>query len=260
MRALDFFDKAAGLYRGEEPFVVVTQVQQRGEAPSDPGSKAIIQSSGLVWGTVGGGKIEARAIQFAKEILTEKQSEPLIRVWNLQTDIGMTCGGEVTFLFEVFSPRTWNIAVFGAGHIAQELVRTLLPLQCRLWCTDSRSEWIEKLPQAENLDRLVTSEPVNRISALPQGTFFVVMTQGHATDVPILDAIFRLHSNSPYIGVIGSDLKAGKIRRELKARGIEDSLLERLRCPMGLKIGNNQPVEIAISITSELLQVRDQTT
>ena len=43
--------------------------------------------------------------------------------WNLQRDVGMTCGGAVQLLLECYNLRRWHIVVFGAGHVAQALTR-----------------------------------------------------------------------------------------------------------------------------------------
>lgn len=254
----EIFERLGELAKGDDPHVLVTLVSARGHAPSDPGAKAIVLREGLCLGTIGGGKVEARAILKATELIEEENHGPCLMTWNLQTDIGMTCGGEVTFLFETFRPRRWEIAVFGAGHVSQALVRALLPLDCRVTCVDARAEWIAKLPTDPKLTALALPAPAEYVGKLSPKTHFVVMTQGHATDVPILHAIFTGFPEAPYIGVIGSSLKATKIRSELSTRGISAGLLERLRCPMGLPIGSNDPAEIAVSITAELLQIRDK--
>jgi xanthine dehydrogenase accessory factor len=61
----------------------------------------------------------------------------------------------------------------------------------------------------------------------------------------------------PFIGCIGSEVKARKLRGELEALGISREVVGQLRCPLGLPIGGNDPAEIAISITAQLLQERD---
>ena len=38
----------------------------------------------------------------------------------------MTCGGVVKLLFEAYNFHDWRIVVFGAGHVAQALVRLLV--------------------------------------------------------------------------------------------------------------------------------------
>jgi len=249
---------ARDLEQQGHPFVVVTMVQSRGHAPQDPGAKAIITDSGLHWGTIGGGKVEMRAIAHARELLAAGRKDPELRVWNLQTDIGMTCGGEVTYLFEIHRLDAWKIVVFGAGHVAQAVVRALEPLDCHVTCIDSRPEWVERLPRSAKLEALHLEDPSAYVERLRPDSYVVVMTQGHATDLPILDALMRKHPDLPFLGSIGSDVKGLRLRSDLSARGISAELTSRLRCPVGLPIGGNQPAEIAISVVAQLLQVRDE--
>lgn len=252
-----FLQTALALEEAQVSYVVVTMISSKGHVPQDPGAKAIVTSDGLIWGTVGGGKVEARAILTAKNILAEQKLGPQLLQWNLQTEIGMSCGGEAEYLFEPFGLMQWKIAVFGAGHIAQVFVPTLLNLTCQVVCIDSRSEWLEKLPTHRNLKKILSMDLSQEVAAL-RGYDFTLMTQGHTTDLPILRAIFNQHPEARYIGVIGSDVKAMKIKKELKELGLDEEKLNRLRCPMGLDIGSNQPGEIAISIAAELLQVRSK--
>jgi xanthine dehydrogenase accessory factor len=255
-----FWAAASTLDQKGSPFVVATLVSTRGHAPQDQGAKAIMTLDGLFWGTIGGGKVEARALRYAQELLTKSsdpKQTPVLVTWNLQRDIGMTCGGEVTFLFEVHGATRWKIALFGAGHVAQAVVRTLLPIDCKITCMDSRAEWLDRLPKDSKLETICDPEPSRLVSQFDPDTFFVVMTQGHATDMPILEAILKQLPEAPYVGSIGSDIKALKIRKELKERGVSPETIEKLRCPIGLELGSNALAEIAISVVAQLLQVRD---
>lgn len=240
------------------PFVVVTLVSVRGSAPQEPGAKAIVISTGLHWGTVGGGKVEARAIEHARGLLAGDELGPTLVTWNLQRDIGMSCGGEATFLFEIHHAAAWRVAVFGAGHVGQAVVRTLIPLNSHVSCIDPRPEWLSKLPDAENLRRIQPMDCVSAVSEFDDKTFFVVMTQGHATDKPVLEQIFRRFPNAPYVGVMGSELKSKKIRKELMACGLTAEIVSRLHSPIGLRLGGNHPFEIAVSVVAELIQARDE--
>jgi xanthine dehydrogenase accessory factor len=252
---------ATGLAESGEPFVLVTLVAQKGSSPQEPGAKAVITSSGLAAGTVGGGKIEARAIDRAREILHQlspvRPQAPRLEIWNLQRDIGMTCGGEVTLLFECHPVRPWSVAIFGAGHVGQALVRVLSPLDCRITVADSRPEWLEKLPPNPKLRAKCHADPRALVAEIGAHGFYVVMTMGHATDVPVLAEIFRRFPEAPFVGVMGSDVKGEKIRRELLELGIPADAIERLRCPIGLSLGTNAPAEIALSVAAQLIQVRD---
>jgi xanthine dehydrogenase accessory factor len=237
-------------------FVMVTMIGVRGSAPQDLGAKILVTREGLNFGTVGGGKVEQAAIKKAKAILEGEQTPPEFVTWNLQKDIGMSCGGEVIFLFEHHKDVSWPIVIFGAGHVAQAVTRTLSTLHCSVTCVDSREEWIHKL---EGVKAIVHPSPKDLVSTFDKKSYFLSMTMGHSFDVPILYEIFKHAPECPYVGVIGSDVKGFKIKKELKDLGVSEEFLKKLRVPMGLPIGTNQPYEIAISIAAELLQVRDST-
>src|SRR5271156_2735829 len=64
-----FFDKLNELLNSATPFVMVTVVDTSGSVPQDAGSKMLVTENGLFAGTVGGGKVEARAIKEAVSLL-----------------------------------------------------------------------------------------------------------------------------------------------------------------------------------------------
>jgi xanthine dehydrogenase accessory factor len=91
---MNLFKECQELTSQGKSFIVVTLVSVTGSAPQDPGAKMLVTSTGIFSGTVGGGKVEARAIKESIELLSkEKSHQPLLMKWNLQKDIGMTCGG-----------------------------------------------------------------------------------------------------------------------------------------------------------------------
>ncbi|HZZ27863.1 MAG TPA: XdhC family protein [Pirellulales bacterium] len=275
----EFVEKLAELSSAGRPFAAVTLVETVGSTPSDAGTKMLIDTSGLVFGTVGGGKVESKAIGHAQELLNHAANgSPTCALveWNLQRDVGMTCGGVVKLLFEAYNFHEWRIVVFGAGHVAQALVRLLLLLECRLICIDQREEWLAKLPHSPKLRTVLLPEPRDFVSELRPEDYVICMTMGHKTDRPILQAILErnlprplgegrregaaiLSQNFqlPYLGVIGSQAKRKVLVRELIEAGMAKDLAEQFRCPIGLPLGTNQPGEIAVSIAAEFIQCRD---
>lgn len=241
----------------ERSFVTVTLLDIRGSAPQIPGAKAIVTAEGLAAGTIGGGKIEAAAIEHAQRLIADKPKLVDLVTWNLQTEIGMTCGGEVKLFFELFHQATWPIAVYGAGHVAQSLVRLLTQLNCQVTCVDPRSDWLARLPDHPKLRKLCHDEPAQTVAAFPEQTFFVLMSKGHATDFPVLKEILTTR-HPPYVGVIGSEQKASVLRRDLRREGVTEDQIDRFFCPIGLPLGNNTTAEISISIAAQLIQVRDE--
>jgi len=254
---MTYLEQFLDLVAKKEPFVEIILVDARGSTPADSGSKALVTKEGVVWGTVGGGKVEAKAINHSIELLRLGEKKNDFLIWNLQRDVGMTCGGEVKLYFDVHFAKVWEIAVFGAGHVSQSLVPLLLTLDCHVTCVDSRLEWIEKLASHHQLKKLHLATPKDYVTELPSDAFFVLMTQGHATDFPILKEIL-LQKKGSFIGVIGSKSKKLVLERELREAAVPDEYVERFYCPVGLPIGDSSPAEIAVSITSQLLFCRDQ--
>lgn len=269
-----FVERLAELSNGGMPFVCVTLVQAVGSTPQDAGSKMLVTAEGLVMGTVGGGKVEHKAIQHAQEMLkggrmqdagwgAENPSPPhppscLLLEWNLKRDVGMTCGGTVKLFFETYNHSDWRVVVFGAGHVASAVVQCLGQLDCHVTCIDPRSEWLDRIPSAARLRKVRADDPRQYVADLPNDAFVVCMTMGHATDRPILQAIFEQGRTFPFLGVIGSKSKRAVLLKELKAAGIPPERAESFHCPIGLELGTNQPGEIAISVVAQLIQERDR--
>jgi len=258
LKAQKIFRRMHELSEQGEAFVVCTLLASMGHAPQQPGAKALINAEGLCEGTVGGGKLENRAIQEAQKILQGQtlQGAPVIHDWDLQKDIGMSCGGRATLLFEVFGANAWNVTVFGAGHVAQALCRVLLPLNCRLTCVDTRPVWIERLPEAPHFTKLMVDDLAAFAADVSPGTFCAVITMGHGTDLPVLKVLLN-RDDLPFVGSIGSKVKARAIKADLARAGLSPERIQRLHCPIGLDLGSRLPEEIAISITAQLLLARD---
>src|SRR5437764_10641712 len=96
-----FFEALNELMAAEVPLVAVTVVDVVGSVPQDRGAKMIVTAEGLRFGTVGGGKVETKAIAEAQRMLRGEEAETTNFVqWNLQKDVGLTCGGIVKLYFE----------------------------------------------------------------------------------------------------------------------------------------------------------------
>ena len=125
----------------------------------------LCDTGGLIAGTVGGGKVEAKALGLARDLIEQKAATRSVE-WHLQKDVGMTCGGRVRLYFETFLASDWHIVIFGAGHVAQALIRTLLSLDCRITCVDPRADW---LAQGTKLCRADDARPRDRFSGSARG-------------------------------------------------------------------------------------------
>ena len=253
------YEQVVALERADTAFVLVILIESLGSTPQDSGAKMLVTAAGRHAGTVGGGRVEARAIAVAMAMIATGGAATRYAAWTLKTDIGMTCGGSVKFYFEAHpsAASVWPIVIFGAGHVAQALLRVLLPLPCSITVCDSRPDWLERLPHARNLQILLHENPADLVPTLPENTFLLCLTKGHSSDRPILQRALA-ERKFPYIGVIGSDAKAAVLRRELIANGLSPARAAQFHCPVGLDFGTNDPHEIALSIAAQLLTERDR--
>lgn len=256
MNQVEILRRSAELAETATPFVLVTLVEATGSTPQDAGAKMIVTADGLDAGTIGGGRVEAKAIDEAQAMLEKQQTCQLVD-WSLKADVGMTCGGRVKLFFESPSVSSWKIYVFGAGHVAQALTRLLVTLPCQVTCIDPRSDWLARLPAG--LNQVEAIDPASEVESLPDDAYVLCMTRGHRSDLPVLRQIYERDRRFPYVGVIGSKAKAAVLRKELSDAGIAAEQLD-FHCPVGLPIGTNHPAEIAVSIAAQLLQSRDAAT
>ncbi len=253
---MTFFEALNDLAESGRPFVAVTVVDTMGSTPQDRGSKMLVTAEGREFGTVGGGKIEARAIAEAQQMLADDNApKTRFHQWSLEKDIGMTCGGIVRVYFEAFNVIRWNIVVFGAGHVANALVDVLLKLDCRVTCIDPREEWLSKIPDAPRLKKVLVTDMPSQVASIPEGSFVLLMSMGHTTDKPILIEILRTRT-FPYLGVIGSNAKAKRLRQDVLDAGLPPESTKAFFCPVGLEIGSNLPLEIAVCVAAQMLQIR----
>ncbi|MEX2307908.1 MAG: xanthine dehydrogenase accessory protein XdhC [Pirellulales bacterium] len=255
-----FVERLAELSNSGVPFVCVTMVQAVGSTPQDAGSKMLVNAEGLVTGTVGGGRVEHKALEHARQMLAQPANQARLTElveWNLKRDVGMTCGGTVKLFFETYNHSDWRVVVFGAGHVASAVVECLGQLDCHVTCIDPRPEWLDRIPPRSRLRKIQCDEPRNLVAELPADAFVVCMTMGHATDRPILEEIFRQGRSFPFLGVIGSKAKRAVLLKELAAAGVPSERADGFHCPIGLDLGTNQPGEIAISVVAQLIQERD---
>jgi len=252
-----FFEALNELMAAETPLVTVTVVDTAGSVPQDRGAKMIVTREGLHSGTVGGGKVETKAIAEAQRMLNGEVTENTrFAQWNLAKDVGMTCGGIVKLYFESHNVGRWRIVIFGAGHVANALINLLVHFDCAITCIDPREEWLTKLPQSPKLTTIQTPDMPSAVKTLPDDAFVILMSMGHTTDKPVLIEILRTRK-FPYLGVIGSDAKANVLRRDIAEAGLPEAAQRAFHCPIGIEIGTNHPYEIALSVIAQLIETRD---
>ena len=310
--------------------VLVTIVSSTGATPRGAGAHMIVTKEGRIWGTIGGGEVEHRAEQLAKQVLVEKNSyghDFSLAKGDVQ-NLGMICGGTVHVFFQYIpeqgvpfaklalklaeesedvwmicevqngtslglyskktgfvgiEPMEWllpymvrrpklvkengrevyveqvfssdKVYIFGAGHVAQELVPVLAHVGFRCVVMDDRAEFVNKdvFPMAEQA-MVIDYERVADYITVKENDYICVMTRGHASDTSVQAQILKTPAS--YIGVMGSRAKKAGVYQKLYEMGFTKEDTDRIISPIGLDIKGDTPAEIAISIASQLIYHR----
>ena len=111
-------------------------------------------------------------------------------------------------------------------------------------------------PMADVLGwRAVVATSMDEVSTtLPTASAVVVLSHHEGLDGPAIRA--ALEAGTAYVGAMGSRRTQTRRREYLLGAGVPSSLLERLRAPIGLDIGADEPAEIAVAILAEVIAVR----
>ncbi|MGI5863075.1 MAG: XdhC family protein [Myxococcales bacterium] len=94
------FDLMARLSASGARFVIATVVATGGSSPQKPGARLVVTSDGALHGTVGGGAIEHRVVETARELLADGAEETRLLDVHLTFDLGMCCGGRMRVFLE----------------------------------------------------------------------------------------------------------------------------------------------------------------
>jgi xanthine dehydrogenase accessory factor len=247
----EWIDVLARLHQQGEPCVLVTVVEEQGSTPRNAGAKMLVGCA-RAWDSIGGGHLEYRAIEIAREMLECQAQAPRLERFALGASLGQCCGGATVLLFEPLGRPQARIALFGAGHVGRALAPLLAALPCSLRWIDARTEeFPAELPPGTEM--VVNDDPVEEVERMPPGSHFIVMTHDHSLDLTLSEAILR-RGDFAYFGLIGSKTKRARFEHRLRERGITAERLQQMRCPIGLaEVKGKLPMEIAISVAGEVI-------
>ena len=254
----DVITRLSQLLAKGEPCALVTVISKTGSSPRETGSMMISSPGGeLVAGTIGGGKVEKKALEDARTCMEKGVSEKFRYELTLSgkgDSLGMACAGEMEVFIRVFaSPK--RLIIFGAGHIGLALYSFARQLGYNVTIVDERESLANKqrFPEAEVLAML--PEDAAHKLVFSGETSVVIATHGHEKDMDAVKAVYG--KSAMYIGVIGSRSKSAHILRVLKEEGFDEQWLDSLYAPIGLDIGGDTPEEISLSILSQIQAVRN---
>jgi xanthine dehydrogenase accessory factor len=162
------------------------------------------------------------------------------------------------WLVQLLTP-TRTLLIVGATEIAAALCTLVAPLGWHAVLIDPRDELLAEPRFAAASERhaaLPAEVVAERLGSA--STAVVVVAHDYKVEIPVLRVALR--GNAPYIGMLGSRKRAAAVRELLADEGLSAAELEKLRTPIGLAIGAQGAVEIAVSIVAELIARRNRGT
>jgi xanthine dehydrogenase accessory factor len=213
----DVIVEAGRLAAEGEPYVLATVVNVVRPASARRGDRALVTPDGRVTGWIGGACSEPTVVREALRALADGETR-LARM-----EGGCASEGTVEVLIEPVRPAPL-LAVVGESPAA----RTLAEL-------------------ARTVGWRVRDDGVDGADAV------VVATMGHG-DEELLTA--ALASDAGYVGLVASARRAASVLATLRASGLAEEAVLRVRAPAGLDLGPSSQEEIAVAILAELVAWR----
>ena len=206
------------------------------------GSELLMEESGAVTGSLIP-ELDRRVLELAGATLAQGGSRRIM------------LDDEVEVFMEAILPSPTLIAV-GGVHIAIALMALAKLIGYRTIVVDPRSAFGNET-RFPHVDQLVRSWPQDAFQQIPltRSTAITMLTHDPKLDDPALK--IALPSPAFYVGALGSRTTQAKRRHRLLEDGLTEDQLNRLYGPIGLDIGAGTPEEIAISIMSEIVAVRN---
>ncbi|MBT8317255.1 MAG: xanthine dehydrogenase accessory protein XdhC [Lutibacter sp.] len=234
----------------KQPIAFVTITKVLGSAPCKVASKMIVTLQKEIFGTIGGGKLEFQVIDEAVTAIRENKIKEF--TYTLGPEFEQCCGGKVELIIEPMN-QTPELFLCGAGHIGIELCHMLKDTPFHITLLDTRENWgstltIDKDITFSSIDFDMYKQYIN----WGPNCYVVIMTHDHKLDFEI--TALALHSETNYIGLIGSKTKKNKFNNMLRNELNFEEGISPVHCPVGLDLGGHTPKEIAISIAAELLK------
>ncbi|WP_435176239.1 XdhC family protein [Actinacidiphila sp. bgisy145] len=217
------------------------------------GRALLVRADGSYDGTLGDGPRDRTAAGQAHAMLAAGRTGTVA----VGRD-GSRCGRPLTLLVESSVPPP-RMLVFGAIDFAAALVRAGKFLGYDVTVCDARPVFTTA-PRFPGADRVVVEWPHRYLDAeaaagrIDPRTAVCVLTHDAKFDVPLLERALRLPL--AYVGAMGSRRTHLQRLDRLRAAGLSETALARLRSPIGLDLGARTPEETALSIAAEIVALR----
>jgi xanthine dehydrogenase accessory factor len=94
------------------------------------------------------------------------------------------------------------------------------------------------------------------LAAIGLDAWTAVAICGHDLEIDHAALAAALPSPAPYVGLLGARRRLGERLDRLRAAGVSERDLAKLRAPIGLDLGGKAPFEVAVAVIGEIMATR----
>ena len=121
---------------------IATVIEVEGSTPRGAGAKMAVSSTGETCGTIGGGAVEKKVLEAAREVL--RTGVPTILEFDLSVrnaDLDSLCGGDVRVFVEAVGEYR-RLFIMGAGHVGRALAKAADAAGFAVTVVDDREDFL----------------------------------------------------------------------------------------------------------------------
>ena len=269
---------------------LITLVEIEGNAPYPVGTQMLVDEKGNFKGQITGGCAETAIALQAVDIIRSGQNK--VQRYGLGSpffDIQLPCGSGIDVFFDVntsleeysnlhrktlgrrevsqrllegtqsftktYQPNR-RLMVFGQGPIVTALSKMAQQVGYEVVCIAQNSETQQELDRLKLVSTLL-GESREFTALCDEYTALVSLFHEHEHETDILKT--AICTPLFYIGALGSKRTHQARLDSLSSAGVAESQLSRIIGPVGTDIGAITPMQIAVSIMSQLIEVANRT-
>ena len=101
-------------------------------------------------------------------------------------------------------------------------------------------------------------DPVAALAAIGLDAWTAVAVCSHDLEIDHAALLAALPSAAPYVGLLGARKRLAERLALLRAAGLDEAAIGKLRAPIGLDLGGKAPWEVAVAAVGEVVRVRSR--
>lgn len=260
MDGWDVLEYARELSKRGETFALATVVWRRGPSSGKEGCRAVVTTSGHVYGWIGGACAEPIVVREARHALAEgvprlvflgtpdELEATAAREGMMLVPMSCQSEGALEIYIEPVAPKP-HVVVVGRSPMAETLAQMVQVIGWRVVLVDPDGGSSEDHPSVER----VVSGIDFKEAGVDARSFVVVATQGHHDEEAVEQVLV---AGPAYVGLVGSRQRAASVFAYLADRGVSKEALDSVQAPAGIDLGRVSHREIAVGILAELVKLR----